>query len=553
MRAKVTGMALAMLGILGTVTACGTSNGSSTNNAVGSQSPVHGGTLNVAVQSDIPSLEPTIGVDTESIQYVDSIYAQLVTFSPTGLSIVPDLASSWSWNADHTSITFHLRDAKFSNGDPVTAEDVKFSVEFVLNPKSNASIPIYAGLKGAAQYSKNPSGNFSGVKVINEHTVEFFLSKPEPYFLSSLASGTGSILDQKVVQPMNFNSTKISQNPVGAGPYMLKSWIPGKELILVKNPYYWDKGLPYLNEIDTQIGVDPSSQYLMFQQGKLDLMGAALDGSMQIDGNTYLSAMANPKTKQDYLKNVGLMTTFLSLNTKMAPFTDKSVRQAVAYAVDRAQLVQDMNGRAVPAYQLLPPGLVGYDKSLRVISEDQAKAKQLLQQAGYGASHPAKFTLVTLNDPLSVKISSAIQSQLDAVGFDVTIKPEAQAPYIQGLLTPGTDQAAYGEWIDDYPDAQDFMYNNLDGDNQGGFDTSFYNNATVNHWIDIGDTSFDNSTRAAAYEEADKLVDEDAPIVPLFYGVMDILKQPWVHPSNNLYYVHQVLPIQFWRLWKSSH
>ncbi|WDL98431.1 ABC transporter substrate-binding protein [Alicyclobacillus sp. ALC3] len=559
MRKKVGGLALAVVGTALLVSACGTGGGGNGGGTAGNSTgtnpgkPVNGGTLNVAVQSDIPSLVPTVGVDTESIQYIDSVYSQLVSFSPTSLKIVPALAKSWTWNSNNTAITFHLRNAKFSNGDPVTAQDVLYSVEFVLNPKSNASINIYAGLQGAQAYEKNPTGNFNGVKVINNNTVEFFLNQPEPYFLASLAAGTGSILDQKVVQQYNFNLNQISTHAVGAGPYMVKSWTPGQSLIMVKNPYYWQKGLPHINEINTQIGVQPSSQFLMFQQGKLDLMGAALDGSMQIDSNSYLSSMNNPKLKSDYMKNVGLMTNFLSLNVQMAPFTNVKVRQAVAYAIDRAQLVQDMNGRAVPAYQLMPPGLVGYSQSMKTMPENLQKAKQLLQQAGYSASNPAKFDLVTLNDPLSTQLSAAIQSQLDKVGFKVTLKPEAQAPYIQGLLTPNTDQANYGEWIDDYPDGQDFLYNNLDGNNKGGFDVSYYNNPTVDHWIQVGDTSFNNATRAQAYETADQIANQQGAVVPLFYSVMDILKQPWVQPGNKWNYIHQVLPIQFWQLWLTKH
>ncbi|QSO51400.1 ABC transporter substrate-binding protein [Alicyclobacillus curvatus] len=537
-------------GIAAVLTACG--NTQPATNTAASTKPVDGGTLNVAVQSDIPSLDPAVGVDTESIQYVDSIYDQLVTFSPTSLQIVPDLAKSWAWNPNHTQITFHLRNAKFSNGDPVTAADVKFSVEFILNPKSTASLNIYRGLVGAAAYMKSPTGNLQGVKVIDSHTVQFTLSQPEPYFLSALASGTGSVMDENVVKPLSFNAAAISQHAVGSGAYMVKSWAPGKSIVLVKNPNYWRPGLPHLNEIDTQIGVSPSNQYLLFKQGKLDVIGGALTSNMQIDSNSFLSAMGDPRLKSDYLKNTGLITYFLSLNTQMKPFTNVKVRQAVADSMDIPALIKILNGRAVAANQLLPPGLVGHDNNLPPLKQNISQAKQLLQQAGYGPSNPVKFTLVTMNDPVSINVGAALQNQMAQAGIKVSLKPEAQAPYIQGLLTPNTDQASYGLWIDDYPDPQDFMFNILDGNNPGGFDTSFYNNPQVNQDITKGDTSFDNNTRTTAYENAQNIAIQEGAIVPLFYGVMDVLKQPTLQPQNPLYYVHQVLPIQFQYLWKPS-
>ncbi|MHB1683029.1 MAG: ABC transporter substrate-binding protein [Bacilli bacterium] len=516
-----------------------------------SANPVYGGTLNIATQSDIPSLDPAVGVDTESIQYVDSIYGQLVTFSPTSLQITPDLASSWKWNAQHTEITFHLRNARFSNGDPVTAQDVKFSAEFVLNPKSTASINIYRGLLGAAAYMKNPtSAPLPGVRVINSHTVEFILTHPEPYFLVSLASGTGAILDERVVKPFNFNAAQISAHAIGSGPYKLKSWTQGSELVLVKNPSYWRKGLPYLNEIVTKIGVSPSNQFLLFKQGKLDMIGGALTSNMQIDSNSFLAAITDPRLKNDYMRNTALMTDYLSLNTQMKPFTNVFVRQAVAAAMNRAELLRVLNGRAVIGNQLIPPGLVGHDAKWPPVKQNLARARQLLKKAGYGPSHPVKFTLVTMNDPVSINVTTALQSQLSQAGMQVTLKPEAQGPYIQGLLNPNTDQASYGLWIDDYPDPQDFMFNILYGNNPGGFNTAFYNNPLLNKYINQGDVNFSDATRAAAYEEAQQIALRQGVVVPLFYGVMDALKQPYLHPDNMMYYLHPVLPIQFQYIWK---
>lgn len=520
--------------------------GSTTATTSSPSGPVYGGTLNVATQTDVPSLDPAVGVDTESIQFVDNIFAQLVTYSPTSLQIVPDLASSWSYNAAKTQLTLHLRNAKFSNGDPVTAQDVRFTFMRVLNPKTGASLANpFLDIVGATQYNAKKSSDVPGLVVLDAHTIQINLVKPEPYFLYALASGTGSIMDPKVVAQY---PTDISAHPVGAGPYMLQSWKPGQELVLVKNPYYWKKGYPYISRIVLKIGMSPSSQFLAFQNGQLDLIGGALNDNLQIDQNSYLSALNSPSLKADLMTNTALEVYALYLNTQMAPFTNTTVRQAMMYAVDRPALVKILAGLGQPADQLLPPGMPGYDKTLAQIPYDPQKAKSMLASAGY--PNGISFTLVTMNDPTSVNVAQAMQAEMAKAGIQMHITPEALSSYLNAILTPHTVQGSYGLWLDDYPDPQDFLYNQYDGQNKNGFDVSYWDNARVDQLIGAADTSTSLTQRLVQYQEAQKIILSQAPAVPLFYGMMDLLKSPKVHPGGLTYYLHQVLPIQFQYLWK---
>lgn len=507
--------------------------------------------LNMATQTDVPSLDPAVGVDTESVEFVDAIYGQLVTYAPTGQTIVGDLASHWSWNRTGTQLTMDIRPtARFSNGDPVTAQDVLFSVEFMLNPKATASLPIYAGLVGATAYSKHPTGSFPGVTVINSHTVRFNLSQPEPYFLAALTSGSGSILDPKVVAPLDFNAAKISADPVGAGPYKLQKYVAGQDLVLVKNSYYWNRGLPKTDEINVRIGLSPTSQLLLFQQGKLDVIGGGLSDSLQIDSSSFLQQYSNPSLHKDYMSNVALETYYMYLNTQMKPFQNVDVRHAIFDAIDRSQLVRILNGRAVPANQVIPPGMFGHDPSLPALKTNLAQARSLLKAAGYPGGKGLTFTMVGFNDPTSIKIESAIQAQLQQLGIHVVVKPEALGPLIQGVLTPNTDQAGYALWQDDYADPEDFMWNMFYSKNPGGWDISFYSNPKLDALITAGDTTLSNAGRLSDYNEAQKLALASYAWIPLFYGVTDILKSPSVEPSNKLYYLHPVLQLQLQYLYK---
>jgi oligopeptide transport system substrate-binding protein len=520
--------------------------------AAANSGPVHGGTLNLATQTDVPSLDPAVGVDTESIQFVDNIYAQLVTYDPTSLRIVPDLASSWTESANGKTYTFTLRSARFSNGDPVTAEDVKFTIERVLNPKTGASLMApFLDIVGAQAYNKNPAatGSVSGIQVLNAHTVRFNLVQPEPYFLEALASGTGSILDEAVVN--KYGSSHVSQHPVGAGPYMLQAWKAGQEMVLVKNPYYFRKGLPYLNKIVLKIGLSPSSQLLAFQDGKLDIIGGALSDNLQIGQQNYLATLNSPTLKRDYLQNTALEVYSLYFNVQKAPFTSPAVRHALMYAINRAQLLRIVNGLASPANQELPPGLLGYNPHLPPIPYNPGLAKHLLAKAH---AHGLSFTLVTMNDPTSIDVAQALQAMFKKVGVTMSIRPEALATYLNTILA-GNDQASYGLWLDDYPDPEDFLFNQFYGHNPGGFDVSFWNDAQANQLIAAADTSTNPAVRARDYEQVDRIILQQAPAIPLFYGMMNALVQPDVHSprSGRLdYFLHPVLPIQFQYLWKSG-
>lgn len=233
----------------------------------------------------------------------------------------------------------------------------------------------------------------------------------------------------------------------------------------------------------------------------------------------------------------------------MKPFTSTAVRQAMMYAVNRPALVKILAGVGKPANQLLPPGMAGYDNSLKAIPYNPAKAKSMLAHAGY--PNGISFTLITMNDPTSINIAQAMQAEMAKAGIQMRITPEALSTYLNSILTPHTAQASYGLWLDDYPDPQDFLFNQYDGQNKNGFDVSYWDNAQVDALITAADTSTSQTERITQYQQAQKIILQNAPAVPLFYGVMDLMKSPNIHPSKTLYYLHQVLPIQFQYLYKN--
>lgn len=511
-----------------------------------SQGPVRGGTLRLATASNVPSLDPAVGVDPESLQFVDSIFAQLVTYSPKSLAIVPALARTWSYNATKTQLTLHLRKARFSNGDPVTAQDVRFSLMRILNPSTGASlVNPFLDIVGATAYNTGQSQDVSGLVVVNPSTIQIDLKQPEPYFLKVLASGSASILDPSVVRQY---PSDVSAHPVGAGPYMLQSWTQGKQLVLVRNPYYWQHRLPYISRIVVEIGMAPNAQLRAFQAGRLDVIGGSLSDTLELDQATYQKALADRSLRQDLLTGTALEVYSLQLNTQLAPFNQPLVRQAMMYAVDRAALVRTLGGRGVVANQYLPPGMPGYDHSLPQIPYSPQKARGLLTRAGYRQG--VTFTLVTLDDPASIRVAQVMQSQMSKAGITMKVLPENLSSYLNAIRVPGRTQASYGVWLADYPDPQDFLVNLYSGRQGGVFDISFFDSPEVDSLLQTADISTSQSGRLSQYQAAQALILKAAPAVPLFYGQMSVLKARGVHPAQPMYYTHPALPIQFQYLWK---
>lgn len=511
-----------------------------------SRDPVRGGTLHVASSSDIPSLDPAIGVDPESLQFVDSIFAQLVTYSPKSLAIIPALATTWGYNAAQTRLTLHLRRARFSNGDPVTAQDVKFSLTRILNPATGASlVSPFLDIVGAAAYNTGQSQDVPGLVVVNPTTIEIDLKQPEPYFLKVLASGSASILDPSVVAQ---HPTDLSSHPVGAGPFMLKSWTPGRQLVLVRNPYYWQHGLPYISRIVVDIGMSSADQLRAFQAGRLDIIGGSLSDTLELSQTTYQKASQERSLRQDLMTGTALEVYSMQLNTQISPFNQPLVRQAMMYAVDRPALVRALGGRGVEANQYLPPGMPGYDQTLSAIPYSPRKARSLLAQAGYPKG--VTFTLVTLDDPASTRVAQAMQSQMQKAGITMNLLPENLSSYLNAIRVPGRTQASYGVWLADYPDPQDFLVNLYSGRQGGIFDISFFDSPEVDSLLQSADMSTSASGRLSQYQAAQALILKAAPAIPLFYGQVSVLKAKGVQPSEPVYYTHPALPIQFQYLWK---
>lgn len=541
----------AMLSVLsvaaaGMLAGCSTTTNSTATTSTANHQPREGGSIQLDSFSGPQNLDPAKAFDGVSEEVVLEMYNQLVTYKGSTSDIVPSVAKSWTVSPDGKTYTFNLRNAKFWNGDPVTAQSFIDEFERVLNPKTASPGEGYIDpiVVGSTAYHQGKATQISGMAAPNSQTLVIHLTEAEPFFPEILAMPIFSAVDQKYINQVGDDAFN-SRSPMGSGPFKLSKISPN-EVILAKNASYWQKDshgnqLPYLNQVTININSNAQLDGMRFENGTTALFGQLTDG---IPSAAYNDFLTNSKLKSDVVRNARNATFYLGLNVKMAPFNNPKVRQAAEYAIDKNQVIKLINGRGITANQPLPPGIQGYSHSLAADATykyNQAKAKQLLKEAGYNGT---PVTLYTYNDPDMVKILTAIQNDLTQVGFKVQMKPLALASYMT-LNTSGKTQAFLTDWGQDYPDASDFLDSLFNTNQQPANNSTLYSNKQVDTWLNEAQTDTNQTQRLALYQQVTNQVMKDAVIVPLYYSVRTDAVQSWVHG----YYVSPSLrdPLQY--LW----
>lgn len=522
-----------------------------------STKPSHGGTITVAFTSNIETLDPAQWTDVTSAFPMQQIYQTLVTYSPNGASIVPD-ASTYTVSNGGKTYVFNIKpNLKFSNGDPVTAQDVKYSLDRVTSYNASGSGPApygfaYSDIVGYNRWYNNGKPpkkavtGLAGVQVTGPLQVTIKLKQPEAFFLNTLALESAVILDQKVASQYTPNSYML--HAVGSGPFEVQSWNRGHQLILVPNPDYQGKK-PYVSRVVMDENVPWSLQLLRFEKGQLDMINGPIDSSV------YSKVLASPKLQHLYHKTTENGIVYLAFNTTKAPFNNKDVRLAVNYALNKALISKDVtNGRGPIASQPLPPGMPGYNKNIQPFPYDPSKAKKLLQEAGYSKGNGPSITMIfPSNSSDHIRTADIVQQELQAVGFKVNLQGMSQV----GSYWPYEDDAsknwnlAWTDWFQDYPDPEDFMYNLLSTQAFGATNVGQWTDAKFQSLITKADNmpASEDSQRWAMYQQAETIAHNDASWAFLYYYWNDALIQPWLGPGKLSYYLHPVMEPFFNLIW----
>lgn len=474
-----------------------------------------GGTMIVTFKDDISTLDPAVGYDWQNWSIIKSISDGLMDYEPATTNLVPHLAESYTVSADGRTYTFRLRrGVRFHNGREVTADDVKYTLERVLNPKTQSpGAGFYGGIRGAKAFSEGKASEVAGIKVAGKYTVSITLDKPNAAFLHTMALNFSHVVPKEAVAKAGAD---FGHKPVGTGAFMVKEWTLGQRLVLVRNPSYFLRGRPFLAQITFQVGVEPNVAFLRLQRKEVDILG---DGIPPAD---FVRVMGTPALRQLVAVGDQLQTGYVTINTQIEPLNDVRVRRALNMAIDKTRIVRIINNRAVPANQVLPPLMPGYDKAYTGYPFDREQAKKLLAEAGY--PNGFRTTLYANNTDPNPRIAQAIQQDLAAVGVTVELKTLAQSTVIEAGGTKGQAPLIWSggmAWIADYPDPNNFYWPILSCDSlaPGTWNWAWYCNKDVEKMVSDADAMVQPAqaaARAAKFREIYRKVMSDAPWIPIF-------------------------------------
>ncbi|MBY3366845.1 ABC transporter substrate-binding protein [Rhizobium laguerreae] len=498
------------------------------------ETPKQGGDIVVTYKDDITTLDPAIGYDWVNWSMIKSLYSRLMDYAPGTPNPVPSLAESFTVSPDGLIYTFKLhKGVKFSNGREVVASDVKYSIERAVDPKTQGpGAGFFGAIKGFEDETGGKTTTLSGIETPDDGTVIFNLSRPDATFLHVLAINFASVVPKEAVEAA---AGDFGKKPVGSGTFILKDWTIGQQLVFERNKDYFVKGVPYIDSFKVEVGQEPLVALLRLQKGEVDIAG---DG---IPPAKFLEIKNSADGAQMIVDGEQLHTGYITLNTKVKPFDNVKVRQALNMAINKERITRILNGRATPANQPLPPLMPGYDKSFAGYAYDVAKAKALLAEAGY----PDGFETVlysTNTDP-QPRIAQAIQQDLAAVGVKAEVRALAQANVISAGGTEGEAPMIWSggmAWIADFPDPSNFYGPILGcaGAVPGGWNWSWYCNADLDKRAVAADSMSDPAKaaeRTAAWGKIFTDIMADAPWIPVINERRVVAKSLRMGGADNIY------------------
>lgn len=493
----------------------------------------------------VTSLDPAFARNQMNIWCVNSLFNGLTQLD-THLMVKPAIAKSWENDKGGLTYTFHLRDdvyfhdhELFTNGKgrKVTAHDFVYSFQRIIDPKFASS--------GAWIFNDKIDSTLP-FEAPNDTTFIVHLQKPFPAFPSLMSVQYCSVVPKEVC---DFYGKEFRNHPVGTGPFKFKYWKEGEVMVFLKNENYFEKengnALPYLDAIKISFISDKQTAFLAFLKNDLDFF-SGIDGSYRNDV-LYKNGTLKEKYKNRFtlVKSPYLNTEYLGMLVdsnlsivKNSPLKIRKIRQAINYAIDRKKMIQYLqNSIGIPGHAgFLPEGMPGYDKS-KVIgySYQPEKAKQLLKEAGFpeGKNLPE----ITLNTTSTYRdLIEFVQSELQNIGIKTKVEVH-QGSSLRELITKNNVNFFRGSWIADYPDGENYLavfYSKNFVPNGPNY-THFYNQK----FDKLFEASFfesKDSIRFQMYQEMEKIVLEESPMVILYYdqSVRLIPKNITGLPNNPL-------------------
>jgi oligopeptide transport system substrate-binding protein len=481
--------------------------------------------LRIAIGAEPETLDPRKSTGIPESYVENQVFEGLAVRDEYG-NAVPGVAEKWVISADGLKYTFHLRaNAKWSNGDPVTAHDFEYAWKSTLSPElaSKYADQLYY-LKNGESYNKKKGATADqvGVKAVNDRTLEVTLERPTAYFLSLMAFHTYFPVHKKTVEA-NINWAKDPKTVIANGPFTIANWVHNSKMELVKNGAYWDKSNVKSEKLELVFSDSNTTVMSMFESNQLDMA----DFSPPVAETPRLM-------KEGKLKIYPYLGTyFFAINVTKAPFDNPKVRKAFALAINRKAIVENITRAGEkPAVAWVPFGLPGakagedYRKASGDLFKDNdvETAKKLLAEAGYpeGRGLPPVNILYNTNEQ-NKSISEAIQEMWKKnLGAVVNLTNQEWKVYLASRKQ-GDFQIARSGWIGDYDDPMTFADVMMTAN---GNNVSKWTNQRYDDLVREAQSTIDQSERMRAMQEAEKLLMEEMPIIPIYFYVSRVLEKP---------------------------
>lgn len=457
--------------------------------------PERGGHLRYALRAPQMVLDPAAVSSSSRVEVISNIFEGLVQFGERA-EIRACIAERWEISPDARVYTFYLRDsARFHNGRRVRAEDIQYSFERQMRQNAEAAGWVFRPILGAEAFMAGETDAVRGIIVAGESVVKIELIQPVAFFLATLCTDYGYVVPKEEVERPSSN---FAIKPIGSGPFGVVEPVLGKEVVLERFSNYWNGDQPYVDRVSISFGLPPEDIFDSFVRGELDYI---TDLPL-----TYLSELRQMSGRIHLLEAVQLQTRMLVFNCEHQPLSDRRVRQAICYSINRDRFLREVyGGMAEAAIGPIPPGLLGYDPAERSYDHDPGRARLLLEEAGFRDGFDTEiWWLQTVNPAVE-----CIKEDLAEIGIRAEFRYVGPADMRRAMrlkLAP----IAGRDWYAGYPDPDNFTYVLFNSRNKNLFSVT-YSNERIDQLTEQARSLMDRDQRGSLYRDVTRILLEDAP------------------------------------------
>lgn len=475
--------------------------------------------------AEVETLDPHKARGVPASNVLRDLYEGLTSEAPNG-DVIPGAATRWDISEDGTVYTFHLREqAKWSNGDPVTAEDFVAGIRRTADPATLSEYsPILAPIKNAeAVIVGDLPPEEIAVEAVDAHTLRVELKAPTPYFLGLLNHSSTYPIHRPSLAELGERFSRPG-NLVGNGAYVLDDWVVQSHIKLVRNPHYWDDAKTVINEVYFYATEDQASEIKRYRAGELDY-------TYELPYNQLRWIRENLSDELVIAPYLGIY--YFDFNVTQPPFKgNKKLRQALNLAIDREIITDIVTGAGeIPAYSIVPPGVWNYDAQVPEWAswsreKRHAEAQRLYREAGYGPDNPLYVELRYNTHQNHKKISVAMSAMWKQVlGVRTSLVNQEWKVFLEVRKQKRITQLARDAWIGDYNDAFTFaeIFHSQSGLNNAGYDSPEFDDLLARASVES-----DLKKRKGLLEEAERLMLEELPVIPVYFYVTKRLVKPYL-------------------------